>query len=444
MYITKNNEKDNLVVKEDESTFEDFDGDDTMENMLDLFIFHRKDAELMDWYSFLSFIIFLCVNVGCVSFNFYKALSIEPDDDNDMFTGGNNGNAMLNTLFSRGIGNITSILHSNNTTNNSIIIDKPTKILYITEFSVIITFGIIALYNYICLAFHPTSKSRLSDAANFTRLVREFSCFTLVPLFNINTIMGIYNDIAVTFKEEKKKYADRSKLWDGVWGISTKDVQKENASSFELMVESNSSEDLDMVQHNKNSNNNPKESLFKRFKHSKFFLHFVSVLIYIGFFLSIVALIALAFFAFIALYIKTRHVGNFIRGGNNIYKWFNFVTFIMNIASLSQQSPAIKLIIYQLKVLTRKAHHNEYRRRKQNRIKENASKFDADKNQEGIQPPKIIIHRKRISRTKDDTDLNNIDNDELKEMDTDKLTPCSLERRNSKLSAHSENSASSV
>jgi hypothetical protein len=428
---------ENIVVKDNEQAFEDFDGDDTMENMLDLFIFHRKDATFMDWFSFISFIIFFFVNVGCVSFNLYKALTQPVDTENDMFTGtGSSANMLNNDLQSRGL---TSIFNTTST-NTKIIIDKPTKILYITEFAVIMVFLIIAIYNYICLMFNPSSKSYLSNAANFTRLVREFSCFTLVPLFNVSTIMGIYNDIARTFDEERKKYADRSKLWDGIWGVSTKDVQK-TSDAVELVVD-NENEAMSINQ-NDDPKNNIGEGYLKKFKRSKTFLRLVSISIYIGFILSIVALIGLAFFAFVALYMKTRHVGNFIRAntpGFDYYKWFNFITFIMNIASLSQQSPAIKLIIYQLKVLTRKAHRNEYRRRKQNRIKENATKFDADKDQEGIQPPKIIIHRKRISRTQDDTDIDNIKNENLQEIDTDKLVPDRLQRQNSKLSSKSTNS----
>jgi predicted membrane protein len=290
------------------------------------------------------------------------------------------------------------------------------------------------------LAFNPLSKSALSNAANFTRLVREFSCFTLVPLFNIRTITGIYNDIAKTFNEEQKKYADRSELWDGIWGVSTKDVQKTN-TAMELAIDSDNPEDINEEPEQDENNLDGGESKFKKFKHSKFFLRIVSILIYIGFILSLMSVVILAFFAFVALYIKTRHVGNFIRSqGNFIYKWFNFITFIMNIASLSQSSPAIKLIIYQLKVLTKKAHVNEYRRRRQNRIKENAKKFDADKDEPGIQPPKIIIHKKKISRTLDDSDVDVIKAQGTEEIDADKLSPPSLKRQNSKLSSKSTNS----
>jgi predicted membrane protein len=290
------------------------------------------------------------------------------------------------------------------------------------------------------LAFNPLSKSALSNAANFTRLVREFSCLTLVPLFNIRTITGIYNDIAKTFNEEQKKYADRSELWDGIWGVSTKDVQKTN-TAMELAIDSDNPEDINEEPEQDENNLDGGESKFKKFKHSKFFLRIVSILIYIGFILSLMSVVILAFFAFVALYIKTRHVGNFIRSqGNFIYKWFNFITFIMNIASLSQSSPAIKLIIYQLKVLTKKAHVNEYRRRRQNRIKENAKKFDADKDEPGIQPPKIIIHKKKISRTLDDSDVDVIKAQGTEEIDADKLSPPSLKRQNSKLSSKSTNS----
>jgi len=344
---------------------------------------------------------------------------------------------MLNTLFGRSL-NITDLLNTNSTAANKIIIDFPTKILYITEFSVIMVFLMVAIFNYVCLAFNKNSKSYLSNAANFTRLVREFSCFTLVPLFNVSTIMGIYNDIAITFQEERKKYADRSKLWDGIWGIGTKDVQKTN-TTLELVVDNDQPDDIDMEQGNAKSTT--QEGFFKRFKRSKTFLRIVSVLIYLGFIFSIVALIGLAVFAFIALYIKTRHVGNFIKGPNNVYKWFNFITFIMNIASLSQQSPAIKLIIYQLKVLTRKAHRNEYRRRKQNRIKANAARFNAMVDQEGAKPPKIIIHKKRISRTKDDFDIKIGSTSDIEEMDSDKLMPNkNIKRQSSKLSIKSTNS----
>ncbi|OUM67664.1 hypothetical protein PIROE2DRAFT_68801 [Piromyces sp. E2] len=441
--ITKS--KENIVVVDDKNKYEDFDGDDTMENMLDLFIFHRKDAVFLDWVSFLSFLMFLSINVGCVSYNLTKAIKqIKEDSKSSDINIGTNQKSLLNTiLYGRALPNITDILHSSNSTQNAIIVDGATKVLYITEFSVIMLFLLIALYNYLRLMFNPSSKAFLSNAANFTRLVREFSCFTLVPLFNIGTIMGIYRDIAVTFEEERKKYSDRSKLWDGIWGVGTKDVQKTSAG-VDLGVEG--SIDALNAEPTENHTDNTGEGIFKRIKRSKIFLRLVSIIIYIGFLLSLLAVIGLAVFAFVALYIKTRHVGKFISrttsDGFDVYKWINFITFIMNIASLSQQSPAIKLIIYQLKILTKKAHYNEYRRKKQNRIKENATKFDADKDQEGIQPPKIIIHRKRISRTQDDTNIEKLRNDEneIQDIDTDRLLPNKIKRQNSKLSVHSTNS----
>jgi len=431
MLNDKNSE--NLVVRDDESEFEDFDGDDTMENLLSLFLFNRKDAVFLDWVSLLSFIMFLCVNVGCASFNLYKAITEPTDELHD---------DMLNDVLHKiTLYNSTSMLNStfDNCNMAKTYFDKPTKILYIIEFSVIALFFFIAIYNYILLAFNPLSKTALSNAANFTRLVREFSCFTLVPLFNISTITGIYNDIAKTFEEEQKKYSDRSELWDGIWGISTKDVQKTN-TIMELAVDNDRSEDTN-EEESQDENNQNGESKFKKFKRSKTFLRIVSIFIYMGFILSLISVLLLACFAFVALYIKTRHVGNFIRSqGNFTYKWFNFITFIMNIASLSQQSPAIKLIIYQLKILTKKAHINKYRRRKQNRIKENAKKFDADEDAPGIQPPKIIIHKKKISRTMDDSEIEVIKAQGMEEIDTDRLSPPSLKRQNSKLSTKSTNS----
>jgi len=311
----------NLIAKEEDSDYEDFDGDSTMEDMLNLFIFNRKKAEFLDWVSFLSFLVFLTVNIGCASFNFYTALTTETDVNNDMFS----INSNVNSTTSKG-------------TNNSFIIDKPTKFLYITEFSFIMMFIIIALFHYVCLYFYPTSKSSLSGAANFTRLVREFSCFTLVPLFNVNTLNGIYKSIAETFEEEKRKYADRSELWDGIWGVGTKDVQKLDAD-LELGIEKENENENEnekeeqSVEEPKNPITKEKESRIKKFKRSKFFLFFLSILIYTGFVLSFLAVVLLAFFAFVALYIKARHVGNFIsqNNGNFVYKWFNFITFIKDI-----------------------------------------------------------------------------------------------------------------
>lgn len=428
-------ESDNLVIRDDESEFEDFDGDDTMEKLFDLFLFHRKDAKAIDWFQLISFIIFFFVNVGCVSYNLYKSLTQGSNTTNvaDDLTYDNTTGKLYERNF---ISNITSIFNTTTNEQTKPIFDNNTKVLYIAEFSVISLFLIIALYNFILLIFNPSSKTYLSNAANFTRLVREFSCFSLVPLFNVNTIMGIYTDIANTFENERKKYADRSKLWDGIWGMGTKDVQKSN-SALDLAVETTSHDQLN------ESDNNQVESRFKRFKHSKMFLHLISVAIYTGFFASLLIMIALAAFAFIALFVKTRHVGNFIIyiKDDNIYKWFNFITFIMNIASLTQQSPAIKLIIFQLKVLTKKAHYNKYRRRKQNRIKENNTVFDADKEEEGIQPPKIIIHRKRLSRTQRDSEVEKIlINSELDSLEVEGLASTTLKRKSSKLSAKSNNS----
>ncbi|KAL6613035.1 hypothetical protein LY90DRAFT_510502 [Neocallimastix californiae] len=414
--------ENNLIAREEDSDYEDFDGDSTMEDMLNLFIFNRKKAEFMDWVSFLSFLVFLTVNIGCASFNLYTAITSETDVNNDMFNI-----------------NINNANSSSSKTDNSFIIDRPTKILYIAEFSFIMIFIIIALFHYTCLYFNPTSKASLSGAANFTRLVREFSCFTLVPLFNVNTLNGIYKSISETFEEEKRKYADRSELWDGIWGVGTKDVQK-----LELGIE-NKDENENEAQNTEEPKNvvtKEEESRIKKFKRSKFFLFFLSVLIYTGFVLSFLAVVLLAFFAFVALYIKARHVGNFItqNNGNFVYKWFNFITFITNIASLSQQSPAIKLIIYQLKVLTRKAHSNRYRRRKHYRNKKLIKNLDADKEKPGIQAPKIIIHRKKKHISLDDNDIDKINEDEIQEIDTDKLSPPLLQHKNSQLSTKSAGS----
>jgi len=424
-----------FVLEDDDSEYEDFDGDDTMEKLLELFLFHRKDATLIDYFQLISFIIFFFVNVGCVSYNLYKAITSTGNtgginSEKEIFS--NNKSIVNNMLFERSL-NFSSLLNSTNSGKTGVIIDGKTKILYITEFTVICVFLVVALYNYFLLFFNSSSKSHLSNAANFTRLVREFSCFSLVPLFNVSNIMNIYKDIADTFDKEKKKYADRSKLWDGIWGMSTKDVQKSN-SMMELNVEE---ENHDQLTTQPGDDDEEMESRFKRFKHSKVFLRLISVAIYTGFFVSIVLVLGLAVFAFLALYVKTRHVGNFIVNSNDddIYKWFNFVTFIMNIASLTQQSPAIKLIIYQLKVLTKKAHHNKYRRRKQNRIKENKTRFDANKEEEGIQVPKIIIHRKRISRAADDSEIDRmIINSEISSYDADALASSELKHKGSKLS----------
>ncbi|KAG4105947.1 hypothetical protein H8356DRAFT_1630216 [Neocallimastix lanati (nom. inval.)] len=419
---------ENLFVKDDELVFEDFDNDDSMENLLKIFVLKngtKPDGSQI--LSFVTFIIFLFVNVGCVSFNLYKAITIETDVKNDMFGFNTNTNTKAITLFN------TTTLTSKSGTENSIIIDKPTKILYVTEFSVIFIFFLISVYYYICLfCVDKNSEYYLSGAANFSRLVREFSCFSLVPLFSLSTFLSIINKISESYKLERKKYFDHVELWEGIWGVNTMDnIQKTN-EVIEIRVENENTE-ANNIDENKD-NETEKESKFKRIKHSKLFLRIVSILIFIGFILAIFILLLFTIFAFIALYIKARHVGNFITQNNSnfMYKWFNFITFIVNIASLSQDSPAIKLLTYQIRVLIRKAYSNEYYRKKQSHIKENQGKFNPDKEKPGIQTPKIIIYRKKISRSTDEKEVESHEENEIYNFGN-KLLPLPLSQKNSSL-----------
>jgi len=218
--VKKEGDIQNLIVLEDESEFEDFDDDNTMETMLKMFVVRRikkkekknneesenndsdsddessnngsKNDEYkpskMDKFSFITFIIFLCVNVFCASYNLTKAIN-EPTKESNMFNGVKLNARFFNATYINTDSTTDTIISQlKNTNNTGITLDVPTKALYFTEFTIIMIFAIIAIYYHIRLYFNPDSLNYLSGAANFTRLRKRKNMLTVL---NFGMVFGV-------------------------------------------------------------------------------------------------------------------------------------------------------------------------------------------------------------------------------------------------------------